>query len=306
MPTKIDFGLGLLFGPPKGNLTHWLGTLDASLPKLAPHFRSLWMTDHFFWRDEPTYEAMTSLAFLAARFPAFEIGPMVIGQNYRNPAMLAQMASTLQTLTQGRFIMGIGAGWKEDEYRAYNYAFPRPGERIEQLEETLILLKKLWTQPGQVTYTGKHYRVTDAWCEPKPSPVPPIMVGGSGLKTMLLTATYADWWNMSDASVAAYAEKAAILKGNCVAIGRDPNTLRLTWFGRMAIGATQAEAEARGASRAIKYTLDNALVGTPAQLAEQIQAFVALGVSYFMVDVIELPDQHVIDLVVNDLMPRVR
>lgn len=301
---NIDFGLGLLFGPPKSNLNEWLATLDASLPKLAPRFRSLWMTDHFFWQGDPTFEAMTSLAFLAARFPNLDVGPMVLGQNYRNPAALAQMAATLQTLTQGRFIMGVGAGWKEDEYRAYNYAFPPPRERIEQLEETLIILKKMWTEPGQVSFAGKHYRVTDAWCEPKPAPVPPIMVGGSGLKTMMLTAKYADWWNMSDASIAAYSEKAAILKNNCAEIGRDPNTLRLTWFGRMAIGATLAEAEARGASRMFKYTIDNALVGTPAQLAEQIQAFSASGVSYFMVDIIGLPDQQVIDLVMNDLMPR--
>ncbi len=302
---KIDFGLGLQFGPPKGQKQQWLATLDACVPKLSGHVRSLWMTDHFFWNDEPTYEALMTLAFLAARYPQIEVGPMVLGQNYRNAGLLAQMGSTLQSLTKGRFVMGIGAGWKEDEYRAYNYTFPSPGERIEQLEEALIILKKMWTQPGPITFTGKHYRVTDAWCEPKPEPAPLILVGGSGVKTMLLTAKYADMWNMSDTNVAGYHERLAILHRHCETIGRDPATLRLTWFGRMAIGATQAEAEMRAKSRALNYSTENAFVGTPAQIVEQLQAFVAIGVSYFMVDVIGLPDPAVIDMLIQQIIPRV-
>lgn len=303
---NIDFGLGLLFGPPKARHAQWLADLDAALPALRGHFRSLWMTDHFFWEDEPTFEAMTTLSFLTARFPSFEVGPMVLGQNYRNPAMLAQMASTLQTLSGGRFILGIGAGWKEDEYRAYNYRFPSPGERVEQLEETIQIIKLLWKQPGPVTFTGRHYRVVDAWCEPKPSPRPPIMVGGSGAKTMMITARHADWWNMSDSNVAAYGEKLAALRANCESIGRDPATLRPTWFGRMAVGRTQAEAEARASSRAIRYSTENAFVGTPAQIVEQIGAFVDLGVSYFMVDVIGLPDPDVIGMVTEEVTARFR
>ena len=302
----IDFGLGLPFGPPAGQIEQWINTLDASLPKLGKHFRSLWMTDHFFWKDQPTYEALTALTYLAARFPEYEIGPMVLGQNYRNPAHLAQMAATLQALTHGRFILGIGAGWKEDEYRAFNFRFPTPGERIEQLEDTLVILKKMWTQAGQISYVGKHYSVTDAWCEPKPNPVPPIMVGGSGTKTMLLTAKYADWWNMSDVNKAGYSERLAILKQHCTTIGRDPASLRLTWFGRMAVGKTQAEAEGYANSREIKYSTQNAFVGTPSQVVEQLQEFIALGVSYFMVDLIGLPNADVIEMVTEEVISKVR
>ena len=301
----IDFGLGLLFGPPKGRNAEWLATLDAVIPNLTGHMRSVWMTDHFMWRDEPTYEAMMTLAFLAARYPQIEVGPMVLGQNYRNPAMLAQMASTLQALTNGRFVMGIGAGWKEDEYRAYHYAFPTPGERIQQLEETLILLKKMWTQPGPVTFEGRHYSVTDAWCEPKPHPAPPILVGGTGLKTIMLAAKYADMWNMSDANLAGYTERLAILNQHCETIGRDPATLRKTWFGRMAIGATAAQAQARANSRAIPYSTANAFVGTPAQIVEQLHGFVAAGVSYFMIDVIGLPDPDVIAMLTGEIIPQI-
>ncbi|NDJ74892.1 MAG: LLM class flavin-dependent oxidoreductase, partial [Chloroflexi bacterium] len=155
----VQFGLSLPFGPPKGQIWHWKETTDTVLGDLTGTFDGIWMTDHFFWGDEPTYEAWTVLAYLAARWPQLHVGPIVLGQSYRNPALLAKMGATLHALTGGRFIMGIGAGWKEDEYHAYGYPYPRPGIRIEQLEDTLEILKRMWTEPGQVTYEGKHYRV---------------------------------------------------------------------------------------------------------------------------------------------------
>jgi alkanesulfonate monooxygenase SsuD/methylene tetrahydromethanopterin reductase-like flavin-dependent oxidoreductase (luciferase family) len=302
----VDFGLSLLFGPPKGQLNQWLADLDASLLPLTGYIRSLWMTDHFFWDGEPTFEAWTVLSFLASAFPAFEVAPMVLGQSYRNPAMLALQAATLQTLSGGRFIMGIGAGWKEDEYRAYNYDFPRAGIRIEQLEDTLNIFKKLWTEPGQVTYVGKHYKVVDAWCEPKPDPMIPILVGGAGEKTMRLAARYADMWNLSDANITRYKERMAILQRHCDELGRDISTLRRTWFGRVAIGRTQAEAEKYASSRRIKYTTENAFVGTPEQIAEQMAEFIEVGCDYFMIDPIGLPDLDIIGLVTEELIAKVK
>lgn len=303
---SIDFGLGLLPGPPAGKLSQWLDDLNASLPHLQGHFRSLWMTDHFFWDGEPTYEVWTVLSYLAAHFPAYEVGPMVLGQSYRNPALLALMGATLQTVSGGRFVMGIGAGWKEDEYRAYDYPYPTPGVRLEQLEDALEIIKRLWTQPGQVSYSGRHYSVTNAWCEPKPDPVPPIVVGGGGRKTMLLAARHADMWNLSDANIRDYTAKVQVLHEHCAAIGRDPSTLRLTWFGRMAVGATPQEAARWAASRPQNYTPDNAFVGTPQQIIEQMRPFIELGVDYFMVDVIGLPDPDVIRLVLEEVLPEVR
>src|SRR5512140_341264 len=131
----VEFGLSLPIGPAKGNpASQWSGDLDTSLSGLGPYITGLWMTDHFFWGDQPTYEAWTILAYAAARWPRYTVGPIVLGQSYRNPALLAKMASTLHHVSGGRFIMGIGAGWKEDEYHAYNFPYPRPGIRIEQLE----------------------------------------------------------------------------------------------------------------------------------------------------------------------------
>lgn len=296
----IDFGLVLPAGPRKGEIGRWLDDLDAILPELEKQFKSLWMTDHLFWGDAPTYEAWTVLAFVAARWPQFDLGPIVLGQSYRNPALLAKMGATLQTLCQGRFIMGIGAGWKEDEYHAYDYPYPRGGIRVEQLEDTLEILKRMWHEPGAVTYQGKHYSVSNAYCEPKPAPVPPIIVGGGGQKTMLLAARYADWWSMPDANFEVYKERVTVLKKHCEAVGRDPASLRLTWFGRLAVSNSESEAEALSNG---KWTRDKALVGTPTQVAEQLQQFIELGVDYFMVEVLDLPNPATRQMVLEEIFP---
>jgi alkanesulfonate monooxygenase SsuD/methylene tetrahydromethanopterin reductase-like flavin-dependent oxidoreductase (luciferase family) len=299
----VDFGLALPSGPPKGQVTNWMRGLEVSLSQLVGHFKSLWMTDHFFWEDGPTFEAWTVLAHMAARWPQFEVGPMVLGQSYRNPALLAKMGATLQALCGGRLVMGIGAGWKEDEYHAYGYAYPSAGMRIEQLEDTLEILKRMWTVPGKVTYHGKHYSVTDAYCEPKPDPVPPILVGGGGRKTTLLAVRYADMWNMPDAPFSEYAKRIGMIRQHCTRVGRDPASLRLTWFGRLAVGKTEAEAQALGGS---KWTKANAFVGTPSQVVEQMGPFVEAGVDYFMVDVLGLPNPDVVDMVLEEVLLKVQ
>lgn len=299
----VDFGLSLPAGPPQNQIDKFLDDLDAGLPALAGHFKSLWMTDHFFWDDNPTHEAWTVMAYLAARWPQFDIGPMVLGQSYRNPALLAKMGATLQALCKGRFIMAIGAGWKEDEYHAYGYPYPRAGIRLEQLEDTLEIMKRMWTEPGPVSYQGKHYHIKDAYCEPRPNPVPPIIVGGGGKKTMRLAARYADWWNLPDANLATYRDRVSVLHQHCEDLGRDPATLRLTWFGRLVVGKTEAEARALGGEQ---WTTDNAFVGTPAQVVDQLQHFTGLGVDYFMVEVLGLPNPDVIGMVLEDVLPRIQ
>lgn len=297
----IDFGFVLPAGPPKGAVHRWLDDLDAVLPVVALRMRSLWMTDHFFWDDEPTLEAWTVLAFAAARWPQFDIGPIVLGQSYRNPALLAKMAATLQTLTRGRLVMAVGAGWKEDEYHAYGYEFPRPGVRVQQLEETLEILTRLWTEPGRVTYHGAYYRIENAWCEPKPEPVPPLLVGGGGTKTMMLAARFGDFWNMPDADIDTYRARMAVLDQHCTAIGRDPAGLRRSWFGRMVLGRNPEEVASRGG----RWTRANALAGTPAQVVQQLQDFVRIGVDYFMVEVLDVHQSDVQSMLMDEVLPHV-
>lgn len=300
---KIDFGLGMLSRPSEAAMRTWMSDLDASLPQLAKEFDSLWISDHFFWDDTPTLEAWTVLTYMAARWSTFKIGPMVLGQSYRNPALLAKMAATLQYLSGGRLILGLGAGWKEDEYHAYNFPFPSARVRLEQLDDTIEILKRLWTQTGPVTYEGKHYRIRDAHLEPKPNSIPPIMLGGSGERLLNLTARKADWWNMTERPVAYYAERVRALKNECEKVGRDPSTLRLTWWGRIIVASTEAEALKRGEG---KWTRENAIVGTPAQVVEQIQAFIAAGSTYFMTIIPGLPDPEVIGMMLEEVLPKVR
>jgi len=209
----------------------------------------------------------------------------------------------LQTLSEGRLILGIGAGWKEDEYHAYNYPFPPAPVRLAQLEDTLEIMQRMWTQSGAVTFAGAHYRVTDAYLEPKPTPLPPILIGGSGKRLLHIAARYADWWNMTEIPLEHYADRVRALRAACEQVGRDPASIRPTWWGRLIVAKTEAEARRQGEG---KWTRDNALVGTPAQVAEQICAFADAGAAYFMTIIPGLPDPDVIGMVLEDVLPTVR
>lgn len=302
----VEFGLALVESHPKTKLTQWMDNLDLIVPKIEGHFKSLWMTDHLFWGEDYAYEAWTVLSFLAAKFPAFDVGPMVLGQNYRNPALLAKMASTLQVFSQGRFIMGLGAGWKEDEYRAYNWELPSAKIRLEQLEDTIEICKRLWTQPGKITYQGKHYKIVEALCEPKPLPPPPICIGVAGDRALVIAARYADWWNLSDADIHRYKERMGVLDAHCEKVGRDPKAIRRTWFGRVVTGSTDAEVQKRSTSWKMPFTTENAFVGKPAQIVEQMAEFVANGCDYFMIDILGLPNDDILGMVLEDIIPKVK
>ncbi len=131
------------------------------LNTISGHWQSAWVTDHFQWGEDDCLEVMTSLAYYAAVFPHMDWGTIVACQAYRNPALMAKMASTIQYLTKGRLILGIGAGWKVDEHVAYNYDFPSAGMRVAQLEETVEIFKRMWNN-DKSSYDGAHYKIKDA------------------------------------------------------------------------------------------------------------------------------------------------
>ncbi|MCE2489572.1 MAG: LLM class flavin-dependent oxidoreductase [Anaerolineae bacterium] len=296
----LHFGLNLPAGPVMGPPGKFMDDLDVALPQLVGHFDSLWMTDHFIWDRDPCYEAWTVMSYFAARWPQFKIGPIVLGQSYRNPALLAKMAATLQQLSGGRFIMGIGAGWKEDEYRAYDWPYPRAGIRIEQLQDTLEIMTRMWREPGPVSWQGRHYSITDAICEPRPAPVPPVIVGGAGRKTMRLAAQYADGWNLPDSPIERFRERRAILQQHCEELGRDPASIELSWFGRLSIGESEQAAIARSHGR---WTRERAFVGTPSHCIEMMQAFVDEGVRRFILDIMDVADEDVLGPLLEEVLP---
>jgi alkanesulfonate monooxygenase SsuD/methylene tetrahydromethanopterin reductase-like flavin-dependent oxidoreductase (luciferase family) len=149
---------------------------------------------------------------------------MVLCQSFRNPGLLGKMAATLQYLSGGRYTLGLGAGWHAEEYAAYGYDFPPNPTRVEQLEETIQVIRALWTQ-SPATFKGKHYRVSGAYCHPRPSPHPPLIVGAFRPRMLRLAAQYADGWNVSSTSARAYQSLAAAFDRACAQIGRDPLTL---------------------------------------------------------------------------------
>ncbi len=204
------------------------------LPAIAEHFDSIWVPDHFFGFDDPTEpwaEAWTTLTWLAARYPQVHVGPIVLGVGYRNPALLAKMAATLQALSGGRFIMGIGAGWREADYVAYGYPFPAAAQRIAELDEAVQIMRRMWTSPAP-SFDGRYFQIKEAYCEPRLDPIPPIMIGGSGPKLLLpLAGRQADIWDRyhagSPAEIdrAAYQEKRDILRRAAAEAGRDPDSI---------------------------------------------------------------------------------
>jgi alkanesulfonate monooxygenase SsuD/methylene tetrahydromethanopterin reductase-like flavin-dependent oxidoreductase (luciferase family) len=274
------------------------------------NFDSVWVDDHFWpWakfqsNDTPYVECMTTIAYFAARYPTLKFGSSVLCQSYRNPALMAKMVANLQWLTGGRFLFGLGAGWMEEEYLANNMEFPKPAVRIAQLEEVIQIINKLWHETP-ASFTGKYYQIKDAYLMPKPEPIPPLLIGGGGEQlTLRVVAKYADIWNIPGGTYENYAHKLGILRQHCDAIGRDFNTIVKSWSAEC-IAVAPTEAEARQIAESTPYQ-NGPIYGTPAQVAEQLQAFVDLGVSYLVVRLVDFPNTAGLELFINEVMPRLQ
>ena len=208
------------------NITKEKNTLKY-LDKLPEPFESVWLPDHFIpTTDAPDYsrdilECLTTTSYLMPQYSKHKFGQIVLCNNFRNPALLAKKSSTLQVLIEGRFILGIGAGWCQEEYRQYGYRFLSSRTRVKQLEEAVQIIRLMWREDG-VTFHGKHYSIENAYCNPKPDPLPPIMIGGSGEKyTLKVVAKYADWWNGGLLDVETWTHKLDVLANHCDDVGRD-------------------------------------------------------------------------------------
>ncbi len=195
-------------------------------------FDSIWLYDHFHTVPTPqlesTFECWTSTAALARDTSTIRIGQMVGCNNYRNPALLAKIASTVDVLSHGRLDFGLGAGWYQEEFEAYGYPFPDGPERLRMLDEGLQIIRAMWTEP-YATFEGRYYRVHEAINEPKgvQKPHPPIWVGGSGEKvTLKLVAKYGDACNISvGTDPEAYRHKYQALEEHCEKLGRDYDSI---------------------------------------------------------------------------------
>jgi alkanesulfonate monooxygenase SsuD/methylene tetrahydromethanopterin reductase-like flavin-dependent oxidoreductase (luciferase family) len=237
------------------------------LPLALPHFDSVWVADHFYGFDkakqEGFLEGWTTLTWLAARFPDVMLCHHVLGHGYRNPALTAKMASTLQVLSGNRLMLGIGGGWRESEYRSYGYDFPPAAVRLRQLEEVVQICRLMWTEEHP-TFTGEYFSIDDAAATPRPDVVPPICIGSSGERIGLpIVGRQADIWNGGYQDDADYTRKRDIVRAAAADAGRSPDDIACS----VTVAGDLPESDADSAA-----------------WLDRLEHLRGLGVSYFVMD----------------------
>ena len=213
----------------------WQRTVEVAQAAERLGFESIWLFDHFHTTPDPTdeltFESFTSLSALAAITERVRLGHIVICTAFRNPALLAKMISTMDTISGGRMELGIGAGWKKEEWEAYGYTFPKTPERLATLKDHLQVITRMM-EPGRATFQGEHASIRGAINLPKPLQTPrvPIMVGGNGRNvTWRLAARFADEINVDGMPADELRNEAMpLIRQRCEEIGRDPSTLKVS------------------------------------------------------------------------------
>jgi F420-dependent oxidoreductase-like protein len=264
----------------------WADILATARHAEATGWDGVWIADHFMGNEgspiapeTPTLEAGTLIGAVAAAVPRVRLGTLVYGNTYRHPAVVANMAVTADHVSGGRFTLGLGAGWQENEHRQYGITLPPVGERIDRFSEAVEIIRSLLTQ-RTTSFDGKHYQLTDALCEPKPVQQPlPILIGAAGEQRMLgVVARLADQWNcwgLPDL----VAHKAAVLEEHCIRIGRDPAEIQ-----HSAQALVFVTEDLAAADRLVTLVGDRpVLAGPPARLAELAAGYVEVGLDELIV-----------------------
>jgi alkanesulfonate monooxygenase SsuD/methylene tetrahydromethanopterin reductase-like flavin-dependent oxidoreductase (luciferase family) len=243
----------------------------------------VWVADHFMGQggvvpeDTPTLEAGSLVAALGAAVPRVRIGTLVHGNTYRHPAVVANAAATVDHVTGGRFTLGMGAGWQQNEHDQYGIDLPPVGERVDRFGEALQIVRSLLREP-RTTFAGRHYRLTDALCEPEPVQERlPILVGAAGDRMLRITARHADAWNawgLPDH----IAERSATLTRACEEIGRDPDEIARTAQALVFIVDDVAAGE-----RLVEQIPRATMAGPPGHLRDVVAAYAEAGLDELIV-----------------------
>ncbi|HEY0072254.1 MAG TPA: LLM class flavin-dependent oxidoreductase [Chloroflexia bacterium] len=261
-------------------------------------FDTIWVEDHMGWGEQAHLECFTNMAWLAGRHTGLTYGTMVCGQAFRNPALLSKMATNMFLLTEGKFILGIGAGNNPGEHHEYGFQFLPPAERIEQTEEAIKIIKALWND-SPATFHGKHYRIEHAYSSPRPDKWIPLCIGGMGEKKLLrLVAEYADWWCADIAPVEVFAHKVSVLARHCADVGRDPKEIvhaQSTWISME-----------EGSSGATRWGLPHLVAGHPDLVTRELEAVRDAGASHFMVRFMDYPRTDGLERFIDKVLPRLR
>jgi F420-dependent oxidoreductase-like protein len=299
----------------EGASAKWQKSVDIAVRAEELGYDSIWVYDHFHNVPRPAGEAVfecwTTIAAISQLTTTIRLGQMVGCNAYRQPSVLAKITSTIDVISGGRLDWGIGAGWYENEFKAYGFDFPRPKDRIGMLRECVEIVKSMWTQP-ETTFAGQYYQLSRANCDPKPlqSPHPPIWIGGGGEQlTLRVVARHADYSNFGGVPEE-WARKREILKGHCAAVGRDEETIGKTWSPEMCIRSTEAELKALDGRSLWGDSFEKwqatALVGTPEQICEKVKAYVDLGCTGFIPWCSDYPDTETMDLFASEVIPNFR
>ena len=302
MDHKIRFGL---FSPQAGLSFKALLDRASTIERLGYH--SIWLVDHFWNRGVPdadVLECTTAMSALCAATTKLRVGSLVLCNSFRNPGMLAKVLSSIDNISGGRVEIGLGAGWMDEEYRAYGYEFPTMGARLRQLEEGVQILKAMLTAK-QASFAGRYYTVADAYNSPQPvqKPHPPITIGGSGEKVMLkIVAKYADRWNCP-AGYRSFEQKFNSLKQHCDAVGRDIKSINISEQLEVCIGTNEAEIEEKWKIAQRLPFWRTAIKGTPPQVIEQLRDRQKRGIEFFTVIFGDLNSPQSIDLFAREVMP---
>jgi alkanesulfonate monooxygenase SsuD/methylene tetrahydromethanopterin reductase-like flavin-dependent oxidoreductase (luciferase family) len=271
----------------------WQETRAAALDFEALGFQSLWLNDHLYGIPLPSIpilEAWTTLSAVGAVTTKPELGLLVSPPGFRNPALHAKMAATLDHITSGRVIVGLGAGWFAQEYEGYGYSFPPARDRLAQLSEAVTIMKRMWTEDAP-TFAGQHFRIDSVICQPRPARRPPILIGGGGEKVLLrIAAQHADIWNNLAVNQGALPAKIEVLRRHCRDVGRDFDAIQLSQQTLVVIG----EDEKDGREKMQKATglygghlgdiEGHGIWGSPEQVIERIERHVRLGVRHFVIE----------------------
>ena len=263
----------------------WTDLLDAVTHADGTGWDGIYIADHFMGdggafgaATTPMLEATAVISALAARTERVRLGSLVLGNTYRHPAVVANWAATVDQLSGGRLVLGIGAGWQENEHEQYGIDLPPARQLVDRFDEACQVLTGLLRRPT-TTVDGHHYRLRDALCEPKPVQDPlPLLIGGKRDRMLGIVARLADEWNMWGLAPA-IAERAAVLDRKCEAIGRDPSTIARSAQALVLVTSDEAQAKRfveRVAPRA-------AIAGPPERFAEAVDQWREVGVSEVIV-----------------------
>lgn len=260
----------------------------------ASGYESVWLMDHFLQLpplggpDQPILEAYTTLGAIAARTERVLLGTLVSGVTYRNPAMLAKMVTTLDVISKGRAVLGIGAAWYDVEHEAYGFEYPRDGERLDRLEEAVQICRAMFRE-DHASFEGTHYTVRDARNLPRPIEPggPRIMIAGGGEKrTLRLVAQYGDACNIAG-DLETIKHKIEVLHRHCADVGRDPAEVAVTKIASVVLTASDEETtstrdflvESAGAETAASF-----FIGQAAELVDQVAPYVEAGVDELLLN----------------------